>query len=131
MKQMPRKRLSGPERLARDFTALVAEESLASGYRGSRRLIPWGRLVKWSEKALRSSRGDANLLSEWVSRKLLSIVHRGLPEKTDRCRKKALAFARRHRLILAEQVLSSGVEEGHEPPERKTILFLPGFGASK
>jgi hypothetical protein len=120
---MPRKpRRSGPERFARDFTILVLEEALAVGR--SRSCRP-EKFVGWTEQVLRNSRGEIGRVAKAVASKLGWFVYGAaiLDSERERCEKKALAFVRRHRFILAEQVLASNVTEEKTMPLAVTVTL--------
>lgn len=69
--------------------------------------------MKWAEQILRSSHGNLERLVDPVFHKLWWLVYGVSANALDkmRCWKKAWVFVRRHKFILAEQVLSSNVAE--------------------
>ena len=108
-----KRRLSGPERFARDFTVLVAQEAARAG---RRRVCNERRFVTWAGQVLRSSRGKIERLADLVGHKLGWLVYGVSIRAAERvgCRERALVFARRHRHVLAEQVLASNVADEPE-----------------
>lgn len=109
-----KRRLNGPERFARDFTALVAQEAMRAR---RKRICRPEKFVKWAEQSLRASKGEFERLAWFVEHKLCWLVYGAVIRTADRqaCKKKALVFARRHRFVLAEQVLASNVMEDPKP----------------
>jgi len=106
-----RRRRSGPERFAEDFTVLLAQE--AHGI-GKVRVTSGWSFLRWAEQALRGSGGDVEKLGKLVGWKLFVLLYgpsKNRPVERAGCEKKGLVFARRHRLILAEQVLAGNVME--------------------
>lgn len=108
---MPRPRRSGSERFAEDFSVLLAQEGLKAG---KIRLRTGKSLFKWAEQTLRGSHGDMATLGRLVGIKLFCCVYGPVGGRVDdrkHCQKRGWMFARRHRLILAEQVLAGNVTE--------------------
>lgn len=119
---MRKRRNSGPFRFARDFSSFLAREGLR---RGKVRILPASSLVAWAEKALRKSQGDMERLAKevalWMRLHLYGAAKLD-PGESERLREEARAFSRRHRFILAEQVLAGDGSEVSEDGAKRILL---------
>ena len=97
-------------RFAEAFTYLVAQVGCRMG---RRRTLDARKLEKWARGVIRAAAGDPDKIGEAVGRKLHWFVydqHRKWTSDVEVCIKKGRAFAWRHKVVIAEQVLSGEAE---------------------
>ncbi len=95
---------------AKAFTYLVAQEACRLG---KRRTLDARNIEKWARGTIRSCGGDPDKIGEIVGKKLHWLVYdqrRKWAMDVDVCVKRARAFAWRHRVLIAEQVLAGEAE---------------------
>jgi hypothetical protein len=95
---------------AKGFTVLVAREALRQG---RKRVLNPAKFEKWARSAIRSGGGDPDRIGEAVGRRLHWMV---FPQKAkwqqdvEYCIRRGRSFARRHKVLIAEQVLTGDAE---------------------
>lgn len=97
-------------KFAEAFTYLVAQEGCKMG---KRRTLDARKLEKWARSVIRSAGGDPDKIGESVGKKLHWFVYdqrRKWSADVALCVKRGRAFAWRHRVIIAEQVLTGEAE---------------------
>lgn len=95
---------------AKAFTYLVAQEACRQG---KRRTLDAGKFEKWARGTIRSCGGDPDKIGEIVGKKLHWLVYdqrRKWAADVEVCVKRARAFAWRHRVLIAEQILAGEAE---------------------
>lgn len=95
---------------ARAFTYLVAKEGLRMG---KRRTLDARKFEKWARATIRSAGGDPDRIGEAVGKRLHWLLYdqrRVWAQDKEFCVQRGKAFARRHRVLIAEQVLTGEAE---------------------
>jgi hypothetical protein len=95
---------------AKAFTYLVAQEACRQG---KRRTLNASEFEKWARQIIRSAGGDPDKIGESVGKKLHWLVYdqrRKWQMDVDVCVKRGRTFAWRHRVLIAEQVLTGEAE---------------------
>jgi len=94
---------------AKAFTYLVAQEACRMG---KRRTLDARKFEKWARAIIRRTGGDPDQIGEIVGKRLHWLVYDQRAKwkgEIDYCIKRARAMAWRHKVIIAEQVLTDGV----------------------
>lgn len=112
---------------AKAFTYLVAQEACRLG---KGRTLDARKFEKWARATIRSAGGDPDKIGEVVGRKLHWLVYdqrRKWQMDIEVCIKRGRAFAWRHKVIIAEQVLAGEAE----PPSPLVMSLKLGPIAGK
>lgn len=95
---------------AKAFTTLVAREGMRQG---KRRTLDARKFEKWVRTIIRSAHGDPDGIGEAVGKRLHWFVfdqRRVWAQDKEYCVQRGKAFAHRHRVLIAEHVLTGEAE---------------------
>jgi hypothetical protein len=95
---------------AKAFTYLCAQEACRQG---KRRTLDASKFEKWCRQIIRSAGGDPDKIGAAIGKRLHWLVYdqrRTWERDVDFCIRRGKAFAHRHKVLIAEQVLTGEAE---------------------
>src|SRR6185369_723457 len=111
---------------AKAFTYLVAREACRLG---RRRVLNHEKFEKWARQVIRSAGGDPDRIGEAVGKRLHWMVYdqrRKWQGDVDDCIRRGRMFARRHKVLIAEQVLTGEADVSQLEAAAEEVIKVLG-----